>query len=244
MTAALTLTRYRTGFIFFGLLSMAVFRLFLHSNQHAGFYRLLGCGKYGRFGLHPDWKQYGIFSVNQADDFSSGLLTNDYAQWKKEYYGRFIHWWWTTFGVETWTIILKPVMAHGKWGGREIFKGANIVDAGTGPLAVLTRAGIRPSKAITFWKNVPDIERQVKQAKGLAFAVGIGEMPLFRQATFSIWITDESLKAFAYEASPHRDVIRKTREDNWYSEELFARFIPLQSAGTLNKINPFSVGQH
>jgi len=49
------------------------------------------------------------------------------------------------------------------------------------------------------------------------------------------------MKSFAYSLSEHKTVIRKTRDEKWYSEELFARFIPLQTAGTLKGINPFRV---
>ncbi len=241
MTAILTLTRYKSRYIFFALTAMGIFRPFLYFNRRSGFFRLLGCGKNGTFDLHPDWNQYGIFTVNDSDDYSKILLKDNYASWKKWYYGKFITFWWAVFGAETWTIILQPVTAHGKWGGREIFKNPDNVAVKDGVIAVLTRASIRPSKAVAFWKNVAPVEHEMRKTEGLQFSVGIGEMPVFRQATFSIWTNLESMKSFAYQLSTHREVIRKTREEHWYSEELFARFIPLQSAGTINGINPFVV---
>jgi hypothetical protein len=48
------------------------------------------------------------------------------------------------------------------------------------------------------------------------------------------------MKAFAYGSKEHADVIRKTRKEDWYSEELFARFKIISSSGKLNGIDPLS----
>jgi hypothetical protein len=240
MTAILTLTRYKNRYIFFALNAMAIFRPFLSANKKISFYKLLGCGKNGTFDLHPDWNQYGIFSISENDD-SKTLIQQDYTGWKKSYYGNFIFSWWSLFAIETWTIILQPVRAHGKWSGREVLKTSEPACPIIGPVAVLTRASIRPSKAMTFWKNVSPVEHDLRNTKGLLFSVGIGEMPLLKQATFSIWKDTIDMQSFAYQHAQHKTVIQKTRDENWYSEELFARFIPLQSAGSLNGTNPFKI---
>jgi len=240
MTANLTLTRYKNRNIFFALNAMAIFRPFLSANKKIRFYKLLGCGKNGTFDLHPDWNQYGIFSVSDGDE-SNTLFQQDYAGWKKSYYGNFIFSWWSFFATETWTIILQPVTAHGKWNGSEVLKINEPASPINGPVAVLTRASIRPSKAFAFWKNVPSVEHAMQNTKGLLFSVGIGEMPLLRQATFSIWKTTDDMQSFAYQHTQHKTVIQKTRKENWYSEELFARFIPLQTAGTVKGVNPFEL---
>jgi hypothetical protein len=226
MTAILTLTRYRNRFIFFALSAMGLFRPFLRLNKKFSFYRLLGCGKNGSFGIDPDWNQYGIFSLIEGDEYCASELQHNYIQWKRRFYGRFISSWWRFFGVETWTIVLAPIMSHGKWGGKEISANASATNA-EDQIAVLTRASIRLNKVRAFWKNVPSVEQQLRTAEGLVFSIGIGEFPVLRQATFSIWKNVESMKAFAYNMQQHKDVIHKTRDENWYSEELFARFIIL-----------------
>ena len=58
----------------------------------------------------------------------------------------------------------------------------------------------------------------------LEYAVGIGELPLIYQATISVWASIDSVKRYAYQHEAHKKVIQLARVNNWYSEELFARF--------------------
>ena len=66
---------------------------------------------------------------------------------------------------------------------------------------------------------------------GFILSYGIGEVPWIKQATFSIWQNKASMKAFAYNMQQHADVIKKTRKEKWYKEELFVRFRILQVKG-------------
>jgi hypothetical protein len=36
----------------------------------------------------------------------------------------------------------------------------------------------------------------------------------------------------------HATVIQKTKKEDWYSEEMFVRFIPIASFGTVRDIDP------
>ena len=38
----------------------------------------------------------------------------------------------------------------------------------------------------------------------------------------------------------HQEVIKKTRKENWYSEDMFVRFIPLHTNGTIKGSDPLS----
>lgn len=233
----LTLSRYPNKHILTAIHSMPFFRLPLSVNKQIQFYKLMGCGKNGVFSLQADWNQYALLSHGSVPD-----IQDNYENWKEKYYGKFITKWWKFCGCETWTIVLEPVFSHGKWNGSSF----PISEKSLGddePVAVLTRATIKPYKAYDFWKNTIPVQKQIKNIPGLVFSVGMGEMPILRQATFSIWENQETMKAFAYSKTRHKEVIKQTRENKWYSEEMFTRFRIVQTAGTIFGKNPFPIGK-
>ena len=73
---------------------------------------------------------------------------------------------------------------------------------------------------------MPAVSKALEAYKGLTTAIGIGELPLKYQATFSLWATGNDMLAYAYKGEHHKNIIDKTRKKDWYSEELFARFLP------------------
>ena len=91
-------------------------------------------------------------------------------------------------------------------------------------IAVLTRARVRFSRLHRFWGHVGQAARAIEQAPGCLFTKGVGEWPLAMQATFSIWESAEAMRNFAYASEGHKEIVQKTRRENWYSEDMFARF--------------------
>lgn len=235
MLVSLTIIRYPKKYIFFALLKMALFRLPLYFNRNISFFKLLGCGKNGTFDKRPDWQQWGIMAAIK----SAGNIENaDKNELIKKLYGHFVHQWFQAFECETWTILLEPIEGHGKWDGKEPFGNLPKNTEYDGAIAILTRATIRLSKLNAFWKNVDGVANQMTGAKGFVTSIGIGEIPYIKQATFSAWKNKDAMKQFAYQMSQHTAVIKKTRQENWYSEDMFVRFRPLKTYGAIKGNDP------
>ncbi len=182
------------------------------------FTKLLGSGGKQGFGLLPNWGFYGLLGVwdNAAAAhhfFNHHPLLLDFKS-KSTHYQH---------------IFLEPLSAHGKWDGQEPF--ANPKQKSDGKIAVITRAKIKWNKIFQFWRFVSPASKDMQHKDGLIFSVGIGEIPLIQQATFSIWENTEKMRQYAYNSTQHTQVIQKTRELNWYSEELFARFAVKSTEG-------------
>lgn len=218
MLVTLTIIKYSKKRFFWGFLSMAIFRLPLLLNKEISFWKLMGCGKNGTFDIHPDWQQWALLAVWENEQAYQNFISNS-----------FISKWWQRFANSNTTYVCIPYEAHGTWDGKEPFGKPVPNKSYTGPIAALTRATIRLTKAQDFWRNVPKVADSMTNAEGFLTSVGIGEVPFLKQATFSVWNNLTDVKKFAYRQREHAEVIKKTRERNWYSEELFARFIPVKT---------------
>jgi hypothetical protein len=247
MQVSLTIIRYSKLFIPFAFFAMIIQHLPLWFNNKISFYKLLGCGKNGAFDKVPDLQQWGILAVRSSKSACplgrfevGGFGENDStsSDYLKELYGSFISNWFRFFKCETFTILLEPTEGHGLWDGKEVFSNLPKSSAHTGPVAILTRATIRLNKLRQFWKNVPSVAGKMRYAKGLIISVGIGELPWIKQASFSVWESKEAMMAFAYGMKEHTDVITKTREQQWYREDMFVRFKINGSFGTIKGTDP------
>jgi hypothetical protein len=196
----------------------------LKSADGLSFYRLMGSGKNGGFNPFPDWSVYSLLQVwdNQACAdrfFEKHPLIDQYRN----------------KATEIWTLYLRNIAAHGTWNKKVPFEKSAIISQ-EAPIAVLTRATIKWNWLIEFWKYVPTSQKSLKQNPGLEFSIGVGEVPIFQMATFSLWKDAESVKNFAYKSHEHRAAIEKTRKNNWYKEELFSRFQVFKTTGQWNGI--------
>ncbi len=187
------------------------------------FSKMLGSGAGNGFSIWPNLGTYGMLGVWEdeaaAEAFFEGHTLYQESRQRCEGW---------------WTIYLRAAKAHGEWEGQQPFP----ITAPYDPqqlVAVLTRATIYPKHLWRFWRFVPPVSKSIEDKEGLLFSVGIGELPLIQQATFSLWQNSELMTAYAYRSHYHREVVRKTRELGWYSEELFARFHPYRSEGDWQK---------
>ena len=141
--------------------------------------------------------------------------------------------------AESLTVYLEPFSSRGEWSGREPF-GDLAASPQQGPIAALTRATLRIRAMAAFWKQVPDVSDVIGSDPNVALKIGIGEVPLLHQVTFSIWPDAASMAAFARGNGPHARAIRAVRDGNWFREELYARFRVLDAVGTWNGTNPLA----
>lgn len=105
-------------------------------------------------------------------------------------------------------------------------------------LAILTRATIRPLRLGAFRASARQVNAKLAQQPGLLAAIGLGEAPLLAQATFSLWASPRAVRDFAYTGPEHILAMRRKTTEEWYSEELFARFQPIGSYGSWDGADP------
>lgn len=132
--------------------------------------------------------------------------------------------------TEDWTVFLSPTSVRGQWSGIAPFSAD--CKAVPGPVAALTRATIKPRAVLRFWKRVPDISEVIGIDENVVFKIGIGEVPLLHQVTFSIWPDTSTMADFARADGPHARAIRAVRDGDWFREELYARFQVTACEGT------------
>jgi hypothetical protein len=227
MIVTLTIIRYKKRFIPLALLAMAIHRLPLWLNRDISFFKLMGSGKNGTFDKKPDWQQWAVMAVHQGEEPARIPALPDL-------YGRFMYRWWVALGCETLSFLLHPIEGHGMWDGKAPFGQLPKQSEYEGRIAVLTRATIRLSKLGRFWQHVAPVASRMANADGFITSFGIGEIPWIKQATFSIWRSKADMKAFAYQMKEHAEVVRKTHQEKWYSEDMFVRFKILDSHGQLS----------
>ena len=99
-----------------------------------------------------------------------------------------------------------------------------------GPVAALTRAAIKPARMRAFWRHSPPAEASLADASGCRLAVGLGEAPLLRQATFSLWDSAQAMDAYARQGA-HQQAIRASWAGGYFSEWMFVRFRVVAASG-------------
>jgi len=204
---------------FWALSRMGIAPLQMKGTPGLTFFKMLGSGDANGFSIRPNWRQYGLLCVWENEDFAKRFFQENtvFQDYKKR--------------ATVWqTAFLKPTMFHGSWDGANPFTSAAEFDPAL-PVAVLTRATIKKRYLWRFWRQVPRVSADVEDRPGLLFAVGVGELPLIQQATFSLWQSGKAMLDYAYRRNDHSAVIKKTRELGWYSEEMFVRFLPYHSEG-------------
>ncbi|GAA3091630.1 MULTISPECIES: spheroidene monooxygenase [Nonomuraea] len=206
---------------------MAFDRPLLRATPGLRFWRLLGTGRGRAMSLGADLRRWALFAVWRGEaDLEAFLRTSSIAaRWRKE-------------ARERWQVRLAPLSSRGTWSGHDPFPATGQAARSGGAVAVLTRASIRPRRLVAFYRSVPPVEELLRRQDGCLASIGMGEWPVARQATFSLWRDADAMRAFAYRGAAHRQVIDQVRAHDWYAEELFARFTPYASEGAWDGADP------
>ena len=219
-SVALVLAVWRPAYIAWGLAQLVQGPLTPPTTPTMRWRKVLGSGHNGGFGLRPAWNRLGLFCAFDHTDSARDWLARsaEVARWQDR--------------AEQWlTVLLEPLASRGSWSGHSL--GVAQADVAPPPetlVASLTRASIRPHLARRFWSLSPAAEVSLAQAPGCLFAVGLGEAPLLRQATFSLWHHQSAMDAYA-RSGAHLEAIRQAYSQGFFSESMFTRFRVLEIGG-------------
>jgi heme-degrading monooxygenase HmoA len=179
------------------------------------------------------------FTVRDADPYRWAVLTVwDDETAARRFDGGPVAAAWDAIAHERLRVTMTPLSSRGTWSGSAPFGEPVPAKVLAGPVAAITRARLRPTRAASFWRAVPAVSADLRGSAGLRLSIGVGEAPVGLQGTFSLWDSAEALSDFAYRRSPHAAVVRRTAEAGWYAEELFARLRVLEVDGTFRGATP------
>lgn len=215
--AVLLLADIKPAHRLWGYARFVVQRFAMQSVPGLVFSRVMGSGHGGGFGLRPSSSRQALFCLfsdeYSADAFLASAMVQSYANRSHELC----------------TAKLRAYSSRGTWAGKSIAVTAD--EPESGPIATLTRASIRPSSAWRFWRMQPASELSLAQADGCLLATGIGEAPLLRQATFSVWQSVAAMNAYA-RSGAHLAAIQAAQAGAFFSESMFVRFVPSTLCGS------------
>lgn len=219
---------WRVAHVAPALARMAAGRRHLHGRPGLRFAKLLGTGA-GRTFTPRDTDPHHWALLTVWDDEAAADAGPD-----RRLVGP-----WDDACAERLTVRMTPLTSRGRWSGVDPF---GPVPAGgdrhDGPVAAITRARLRPTRAPSFWRSVPPVVDDLRRAPGSRLAIGFGEAPVLLQGTFSLWESDRDLVGFAYRTAAHREAVARTEPARWYAEELFARFAVRDVTGTYRGRQP------
>ena len=207
---------------------MGAARLSFMRMPEVGFWKLCGSGTGEGFTPRPNTAVWAILAT-WPDPQTARRMIDSAPVYRR----------WRSHAVESWTILLEPTSARGVWAGVAPF---SVVDSAPidGPIVALTRATMRLTTFLRFWRRVPDISAAIGQDPNVIFKIGIGEVPLLHQVTFSIWPDTQTMAHFARGDGPHGRAIAAVRREGWFREELYARFHILDDWGTWGGVSPLT----
>lgn len=181
------------------------------------FARVLGSGQGGGFVLLPGLDHGGLFLLFDDEPAAEAFIARSavLAAYRAQ-------------AEECLVALLRAASCRGSWAGQAMAVTARL-RAGE-PVAVLTRGSIRPSRAWSFWRHAAPSQRALQGTRGCRLAAGLGEAPLLRQCTFSLWDDTAAMDAYVRHGA-HRRASASATRDGHFSESMFLRLVPLWLQG-------------
>jgi hypothetical protein len=215
--AVLLLVHYTAAHVSWGLSRLVLGVRGLGRVPGLRFARVLGSGHHGGFGLRPSLDRQGLMAFFDDEAAAEGFVDRSDAVAARR-----------RRADELLIAILRATSCRGSWSGAALAPSA--VAAPGQPIASLTRAAIRLPHAASFWRHSPPAEHSLQAAPGCRLAVGLGEAPLLRQATFSLWDDTAAMEAWA-RGGAHRKAADGAWREDWFDEWMFARFVATRLEG-------------
>ena len=204
----------------FALFRMAIDRTLLRRSKGVTFAKLLGCGKGETFTpTDADPTRWGCLVVISQNELAALDNSSTIQAWR-------------TKSVSEFRVVLDPIASTGMLSKQKPFQPSAPTDF-EGQVVAITRARIKASQTMRFFKSVPPVTASLHSSPGLISTIGIGEAPIGLQGTFSLWESMQAIKDFAYKGAAHQKAIAQTAEFDWYAEELFARFAVREIRGKI-----------
>lgn len=175
------------------------------------FGRAMGCGRGAAFSLWPDWQRYVLLTECATATDEEVLIHTPLFQ-NMALASRNVQ-----------RFALAPIRKHGTWDGYNPFTLIDDIDE-KGRIAVLTRAAISTEQIPAFIHLSYKTTAALKVASSLHFSIGMGEYPLVRQATFTIWENDAAMEVYAYKDPLHIEAMKAKAAKKIFKEEMFVRF--------------------
>jgi spheroidene monooxygenase len=185
------------------------------------FAKAMGSGFEGGFGLRPSRSRQGLFAVFASEAQADAFLAD--APTLRAFRAR---------SSELCVLKLRAYSSRGSWSGNALAPSAPAPEPAQGavPVVALTRASIHLQRAGAFWAKAPPAQAALAHAPGCLLAVGLGEAPLLRQCTFSLWDSVQAMDSYA-RSGAHLEAIRASAREGYFSESMFVRFVPVQMQG-------------
>jgi hypothetical protein len=141
-----------------------------------------------------------------------------------------------------WSVRLEPLrsvaVADGGWPGLAPGVPTGDVGARDEPTVVLTIGHLRLRRAIPFFRASARAERDVVGAPGRLWSTGLANIAQRVVATFSIWDSSTSLRAYATGAGGHVAAMQDQDRRSFHHVASFIRLRPYSAAGSLGGRNP------